>query len=408
MDTATVNEAFESLDRWVVENRWRGYDPYDIRGQDWYVRLFGAQNIYSRKLRGALTLLEKRLPPQALRNLLRIPRQVNAKAMGLFASAYLLRWQMTGDRHYEDRSRELLAWLIDNQSTGFPGMSWGYPFHWQSRIFLPRGTPSIVVTATVGDAWLKHYELTRSPRSLAVLEGIAEFILHGLNRPVDDGDRLCFSYTPLDQFRVHNASLFGAAFLARMCEITGREDFGELAMRAARYTLSEQNDDGSFHYWGSEPPTIIDHYHTGFVLRHLDTIRIAMSADSVEPPLERGFTFYHDRMFTDDSVPKFTPESRYPVDIHACAEALICIAQLGPHFGRLERLQPVFEFTQNRMRTTEGWYMAAVELRGGKERDVHVPFMRWGQAWMLLAFARLQALLTRTPADHSEPQCASE
>jgi hypothetical protein len=394
------------LDRWISDHGWAGYDPYDIRGQDWYVALFGTQNALFRRVRGALALLEYRMPPLGLRRVLRIRKEINAKGMGLFASAYLTQGVATGDPAHYQKAEETLAWLADNQSRGYPGVSWGYPFHWQSRVFLPRGTPSSVVTATVGDAWLQHYEVTQSPRSLALLEGIADFFQSALNRPVEDEERLCFSYTPLDQFKVHNASLFAAAFLARFGALSGNADLKRLALKAVRYTLSEQNKDGSFYYWGSEPATIIDHYHTGFVLRHLDTVRRVLSADFIEAPLSRGYNFYVNQLFTTAGIPKFTPDNIYPVDIHSCAEALLCICQLGPRLGGLERLRPVFEYIQEKMLSPDGWYFAALHEKNEREFPVRVPYMRWGQAWMLLALARLQFRLYETPLSNTDAACA--
>lgn len=407
MNESTVEGAFSALDRWITVNGWAGYDPYDIRGQDWYVRLFGAQFWPFRKLRGVLALIESELPPMALRRLLHIRREINPKAMGLIASAYLTRWETSADQSFRDKAEEVLSWLAANRCRDYPGASWGYPFHWQSRIFLPRGTPSVVVTATVGDAWLCHYERTQSTKSLDIAESIARFFLSSLNRPVDENDRLCFSYTPLDQFKVHNASLFAAAFLARLGALTGNRDYEALALRAVRYTLSEQNADGSFHYWGSEPPTIVDHYHTGFVLRHLDTVRRSTSAEFITEPLAHGYAFYFDHLFGADGTPKFTPDSLYPIDIHSCAEAILCIAQLGGEFGTATRLARVFAFTQEKMLTSDGWYLAAIRQKRGREVRQSVPYMRWGQAWMLLALARLQAALQNSSSFSQELQCES-
>jgi hypothetical protein len=399
LDEDAVNEAITALDGWIDRNGWAGYDPYDIRGQDWYQRLFGAQNRLFRKVRGALALAEAKLPPDRLRQFLRVKKEINAKGMGLLASAYLSRFVVTNDRNLLARAEEILDWLRHNRCNDYPGSSWGYPFHWQSRIFLPRGTPSVVVTATVGDAWIDHYQLTREPASLEIAAEIARFFVQGLNRPVDDDDRICFSYTPLDRFKVHNANLFAAAFLARLCAITEDSELGDMALRAVRYTLSEQNPGGSFFYWGSEPPTIIDHYHTGFVLRHLDTVRESMAADFIDAPLRRAYDFYLNRLFTDQGTPKFTPNRLYPIDIHSCAEAILCLCQLGPRLGGIDGAAAVFELTQSRMRAADGWYIAALRLNRRRETAVRIPYMRWGQAWMMLALSRLQARLRLMPAN---------
>jgi len=390
-----MSEALTQLDRWIMQNGWAGYDPYDIRGQDWFIVLFGHQTWLHRKLRGVLGLIEQHLPPHALRKVLRIKKTINPKGMGLLASACLSQYKVTAEKQFLVRAEAILAWLTANGNRVYPGISWGYPFHWQSRIFIPRGTPSVVVTGTVGDAWIEHYELTKSQESKNTLERIAQFLLKGLNRYQKSSDQICFSYTPLDTYKVHNANLFAAAFLARLGVITGEDQYSRLALDAVRYTISEQNSAGSFYYWGSEPPTIIDHYHTGFVLRHLDTVQRATGADFIGEPLKRGYQFYLDNLFTADGIPKFTPDSLYPIDIHSCSEAIICVSQLGQAFGGLDRIEPVLRFAIDNMQTDEGYYIAEIRKRWWGDQKATVPYMRWAQAWMLLALARLLAIVSQ-------------
>jgi hypothetical protein len=387
---AKYMDALLALESWISKNGWAGYDPYDIRGQDWFARYFGYQTRFYKKVRGALAVIEQNLPPNALRRILRIKKEINAKAMGLMASGYLSLFKTTGQQQYLVKAEDILAWLASNGNQAYPGISWGYPFHWQSGIFTPRGTPSSVVTGVVGDAWLDHYELSESQESQIIARRVAEFFLNGLNRYKKRGDQICFSYTPLDNFKVHNANLFAAAFLARLWAITSDECYKDLSLKAVRYTLSEQNDDGSFYYWGSDPRTMIDHYHTGFILRHLDTIQRATGADFINQPLKQGYSFYVNELFTGDGVPKYTPDSLYPINIHSCSEAILCLSQLGTDQGGFDRLEAVVSFTIKNMRADEGFYIAELRKRWWGEQKVTVPYMRWAQAWMFLALARLQ------------------
>ena len=115
----------------------------------------------------------------------------------------------------------------------------GIHFIGNLEFFFPKGTPSSVVTGTVADAWLEHYLITGSERSLDVCRGIADFFLTCLNRFEKKPGQLCFSYTPLDNFRVHNASLFVANFLARFGKIEKNREFINFALNAVRYTISE-------------------------------------------------------------------------------------------------------------------------------------------------------------------------
>lgn len=388
-----VSDALAQLETWITKNGWAGYDPYDVRGQDWFVRFFGYQTWFYRKVRGVLSLTEQNLPPLVLRRALQIKKEINAKGMGLMACAYMSLFKTTGQQQYLVKAEDILAWLDANGNTKFPGISWGYPFHWQSRIFIPRGTPSSVVSGTVGDAWLDHYELTKSQKSLDVATRIAVFFLEGLNRHEKNNDQICFSYTPLDNFKVHNANLFTAAFLARLWAITGEDRYKELSLKAVHYTLSEQNIDGSFYYWGTEPPTIIDHYHTGFVLRHLDTIKRATGSNFISQPLQRGYKFYLEKLFTENGIPKMTPDSLYPIDVHSCSEAILCVSQLESPLGNNNRLGPVLRFLIDNMLTGKGYYIAEIRKRWWGEQKMLVPYMRWGQAWIFLALARLNETL---------------
>jgi hypothetical protein len=382
-----IEAAYLDLDRWIDNNGWAGYDPFDIRGQDWYVRLLGREDVLSHYVRSAVGMAESRLPQLGLRKALNVKPAINAKAIGLLATAYLARYWETKDQNSLQKAQRALSWLNQNRSASSTGIAWGYPFHWNSRIFIPRGTPSGVVTGVVGDAFLDNYEITGDPDSLEVASGISRFILEELNRPVDQPATLCFSYTPLDDFKVLNASLYSAAFLARLGSILENEEMLAIARRAAAYVVSEQNPDGSFYYWGSEPPTHIDHFHTGFVLRHLDTVMKCCSADFIDAPLQKGYEFYKTRLF-ENGIPKNTPDSLYPIDIHSCAEALICLSRFETRYGGHELIQSVFDFCTGRMRHPDGYYVADIRRSVLGERRTEIPYMRWGQAWMLLAFAR--------------------
>jgi hypothetical protein len=381
--------AHTALEDWLQRNGWAGYDPYDIRGQDWYFRLFGGSGWVARKARGVLWIAETSFDPLVLRRLLRIAPAVNAKGMGLMALAHLRLATLPGNEHHRPRAEAVLDWLSQHACQDYAGRSWGYPFHWNSRIPIPRGTPSVVVTCTVGDAWLEYVRQTGSSIGLQYCQHIADFLLHGLNRTIIDAERCCFSYTPLDHFKVHNANLFAASFLTQFSVISNNRQYLDIALAAARYTISEQNVDGSFYYWGSEAPTIVDHYHTGFVLRHLTTVFRASQDEAIFKAIERGYLFYTTTFFDDDGAPRFTPTSRYPIDIHSCAEAILVFAAMSSLFGHNTLLDRVIEFTCRRMINSDGSFIAKIDHSRGQERMMRIPYHRWGQSWMFLALSSI-------------------
>lgn len=391
-----VIESITKLDGWIEQNGWAGYDPYDIKEHPWILRAIRnqSQNTVLKLGREALLKGIDRFP-LASREFLRIQKQVNAKAMGLFASAYLNLYQCCEEEAYLQKAQECLKWLEGNKSQGYIGDCWGYPFDWQSLVLIPRGTPTAVVSSICGDAFWDFYKFTGDKKYLAVCQSICEFFINNLNLDYVDDNRLCFSYTPLDRFHIHNGNLFAAAFLIKVGKELGREDFYQHGIKALNYTLNAQNEDGSFYYWAlSEKEAYnipdatlknIDHYHTGFVLRSLYSIYKSTNDDRVLEALSKGYQFYRDNLFEDKRVPKLIPDSKYPIDIHSCAESILCMSTLSGIFSdALEYAQNAFLWTRDNIQDKDGHFYY---LRT-KHRLNKIAYIRWGQAWMMRALSQ--------------------
>lgn len=380
-------EATLGLDGWIARNGWAGWDPYDIRGTPAMLRLERSPSNIARLVRGGLYQLERRAPLMA-RKLTGVKPQVNAKGMGLFASSYLRLWKLTGDGRFLGRAEECLSWLKQNPAKGYPGISWGYPFDWQSRIFIPRGTPSAVVTVHAADAFWDDYVLRQRPESFRVCEQAAQFLAEGLNHDDVGQGATCLSYTPLDQMHVHNANLFSAEFLIRIGRATNRREWVDLGLAAARYALKEQREDGSIDYYGRDQAGKLrgynDHYHVGFEIRCLDAIGSLTGDEAFTRAADHYYSYYVTHYLASNGHPKLTPAASYPVNIHACAEALLVNAQMSTRRSEGKALlERVTEWTLEHMRTEEGWFGWLLLGPPRRTRLVEIPMLRWGQAWML-------------------------
>ncbi len=384
-----VRESIERLNSWLVENGWAGYDPYDLPGLAVFIRpTSGPSQLFRR-----LVLRAGYYFPRLLRRSLGIPKTINAKGMGLFAEGYRLLYEVTGQDDYLQRAQEALAWLEAHSCPGYAGYCWGYPFDWRSRVLIPAGTPSSVVSATVGHAFWGFFQMTGEQRYLDICRSICEFFVQNLNIKRFAGDRICFSYTPIDDFCVHNANLFVAEFLVRVGLAASQDCYLDLGWQAARYTVSQQNDDGSICYWSrdQEPKCRIDHYHSGFEIRCLYGLWKSTADARIGQALRAYYTFYQDRLFQDRMVPKMTPERLYPIDIHSCAEAVLCHSTLAPDFAEAwDYLQRSVPWILQQMQHREGWFIYRIDrLPGGICHRLNIPYVRWGQAWMLLSLATL-------------------
>ena len=392
-----VIESVERLDTWIRTNGWAGYDPYDIKGHPLILRMMSNAH-----LRWPLSLVRQSVLnyteyfPQASRRFLRIEPEINAKAMGLFASAYLALHRILGEESYLIQAQECLLWLEKNNSPGYLESCWGYPFDWQSLVLLPKGTPSAVVTSICAHAFWDFYEYTGDQTYLDVCQSACRFFTRNLKVDCIDNDHLCFSYTPLDRFHVHNANLFVAEFLIRVGIEVGNSEWQQYGTSALNYTLDAQNADGSFYYWAlSEKDNYsisnvtlrnIDHYHTGFVLRSLYSIYKGTQDSKVFKALTSGYKFYRDFLFEDMTVPKLKSDRLYPINIHSCAEAILCMSTMSDLFpDAAEYAVNSACWSISNMQDSDGYFYYLRNI----DRAVKIPYIRWGQAWMMRALAAI-------------------
>jgi hypothetical protein len=392
-----LTDSILKLDGWIERNGWAGYDPYDIQGHPWLLWALNHKSplLPSTAASWILQVGADRFPCSA-RKALRIKKEINAKAMGLFASAYLKLFQSTNNVSYFHKAQRCLNWLEQNRNQGYAGYCWGYPFDWQSVIFIPKGTPSAVVSSICGNAFWDFYKLMGDKRYLNICQRICDFILNNLNISRDEPDRLCFSYTPLDKSHVHNANLLAAEFLIKVARELGNQSWNDYGIKALKYTLDAQNRDGSFYYWALGEKEVyrisentlktIDNYHTGFILRSLHSIYKSTQNNLVLKALSNGYEFYRNNLFKDNRIPKLKPDALYPINIHSCAEGILCMSTLSDVFpGASEYAWNVFSWTKQNMQDKDGYfYHLKTNNRVNK-----MPYIRWGQAWMMRAMSNL-------------------
>ncbi|MGQ9460602.1 MAG: hypothetical protein ACUVRA_05180 [Candidatus Bathyarchaeaceae archaeon] len=386
-----VLESVEKLDEWTHNNGWSGYDPFDVLGTPAILSVLGIKTLALRKIRLPVVALV-RLFPKASRLLLRVKKAVNAKAMALFVRAYLNLYECFKKEEYLDRALTCLSWLEKNFSKGYSAYCWGYPFDWQSLMLFPKRTPSGVVSSIAGHAFLDAYDMLGRREYLKVSEDVCRFILNDLNRK-EYNKKLCFSYTPLDDYEVHNANLWCASLLARVAFHTKNDLFKKTAIKAVNFTLSDQRDDGAWHYWSTRyagqkgiESNVIDNYHTGFIIECLMDCDRYISPPNVKEPIQKGINFYVKNLFLDGSIPKWTPNNIYPIDIHSCAQAIITLAKYSEVSKQcLNISRQVALWTIKNMQDEKGFFYYRV-YRWGVDKT---PYIRWGQAWMLLALSRL-------------------
>jgi hypothetical protein len=381
------------IDSWLAQNGWKGYDPYDIKAVPWVLELTekGNNSKFWAFFREFVFEFFYTFPAFS-RNLLRITQEINPKAMGLFSTGYLDLYKITYDKSFLEKSLNCLDWLMHNKIKVNGGSGWGYPFEWQSGQRIPRNTPNGIVTTAVGDAFWNHYQYTNDKKYLDECTRICKFLV---SLPVDkiDVEKICFSYTPVFINHIHNLNLFVAEFLIKTGINVNNNDWIESGIKAVNYTVSSQLENGLFDYNGPPEPAQkhYDNYHTGFVLRMLHSIDKLIEREDVKLALKKGYNSYITNFFESETIPKLTPRKKYRIDIHSCAESILCLTTLSDIFPEaIQNAGKVLNWSIENLQDNSGYFYYGIlksRLTGLKFRS-KIPYLRWGQAWMLRAISR--------------------
>jgi len=361
---------------------WAGIDPYDALNS----RIFEA-----------LPVLDSRIPrlilSQALKRSVVNPRAVllvtpaqNPKAAALFLMS-LLKLTERGLIKGEALIEGLINILVHRRSPNYDEWCWGYSFPWQTRTLLvPRWTPNLVCTTFVANALLDAYEHSKNEKILEMAVSSARYVVRELYWN-DGKDVAGFAY-PLPSMRnnVHNGNLLGAAMLCRVSKYTGDQSLNRTALRVARFSASRQRQDGSWLYGESPTQNWIDNFHTGYNLCALREIGNYLGTTEFEQSVRLGFDFYKNHFFREDGAAKYYHDKTYPIDIHCVAQSmitLVALKDLDP--GNVSLAQKVCQWAMGHMWDEEGFFYYRV-LRAWTNR---ISYMRWSQAWMLLALSTL-------------------
>ncbi len=387
-------DAVRKLVAYCQANNWAGYDPCDALNS----RVFGMLPfLNSRFPRLALTQALKRSPIN-LRRLLLVQKAQNPKAMALFLSAFV---RLSGSNlvDAEPLAGFMIERLIALRSHRTDYWCWGYSFPWQMRKdIVPRWAPNLVCTTFAANALLDVYEKFQDSRCLEMASSAAEYILNELywtRGEIVSG----FSGPRADlQVQVYNANFLAAALLCRVYRHTGEIRFLDPALTAARYSAAMQFPDGSWTYGETSTQQWIDNFHTGFNLCALRSIGRYGGTGEFDGYLRRGLDFYRSHFLCENGAVRYFHDRTYPIDIHCVAQTMITLMELQDlDPACVSEAQSVFQWAMNHMWDDRGFFYYRL-LPHWTNRTSYI---RWSQAWMLLAMA---TLLSRPGESNTLPE----
>ena len=394
--TALIN-SLTRLKDYCEREQFKGWDPYDGLNSRLLMGIPGLKNVGFYRL--VVIQLFKRNPIN-LRRLALVPKDYNAKGVGLLLQGYCNLHEAVS-KHEElsahfgtpaqikEQINRLAAILLSLQSQGdYHGACWGYNFDWQARLLFlfPKNTPTVVATCFAATALMSAYEVTGNKEYLDVALSSAQFVIHDLHRtPCDVG--FLFSYSPLPgNDTVYNASLLGSKLLSRCYAYTGNEEYKRLARESVLACCAGQQESGAWVYGKLPVQSWVDSFHTGYNLEALWTYGQCTGDHSQEQCLSKGLEYYLAHFFESDGCPKYYDNKKYPIDIHCPGQLFSTLVAMGEHEKNSDLIEKVLEWTISNMQSPKGYFY--YQLKPGISS--RISYMRWSNAFM---FNSLSCLL---------------
>jgi hypothetical protein len=359
---------------------YRGHDPFDALASP----VFRAPVLRSAWLPRFAAQQVVRRSPVDLRPLLRVPKGRNpvTVALAVEASAHLHRADPAHADAHRARAEAGVELLARLRSPGWSGDCWGYDFDWEARYTrMPAGTPTIVATGIVTNALHTAYALLGIERALEMCASAARFVLTDLDRTPGPDDTFCWSYSPLYRDTVLNATMKGARLCAQVHAHTGDPELAEAAAATIAFVADRQDPSGAWPYAVGDARGWADNFHTAYVLDCLKAYERASGDTRFAAVAQRGWRYYRERFFLDDTLPKYFDDRVLPLDATACAQSIITLC----HFGDRATAARVATVTREHLERPDGSYAYQVRRR----RTIRTPFIRWSAAWMSAALATL-------------------
>ena len=389
-----VKIALYRLKKYCEKEHFKGWDPYDGLNS----RLFNAIPFLRKSAFCRLVMIQGfKRNPFNLRRLALIPKQHNAKGIGLFLQGYCnlykaveRNWSL--EQHYGtceeilERIHELGRLLISMQSKGdYHGACWGYNFDWQARLYFlfPKNTPTVVATNFCATALMEAYEITKEQKYLDIALSSARFVIEDLHHSKQQ-EGFLFSYSPLPgNDTVYNASLLGSRLLSFCYKYTGDEEYKRLAKESIIACCKGQQESGAWGYGLMPFQNWVDSFHTGYNLDALIAYQENTGDKSFNHYIKKGFDYYIHHHFDKNNEPKYYDTKKYPIDIHCPGQLFVTLSRLHKFSEHKKIASDVLRWTIKHMQDKKGYFY--YQLKKGISSKIS--YMRWSNAFMFCALS---------------------
>ena len=325
--------------------------------------------------------------PHISRKLNKISPQKYPQAQAMLVRG-LIRLANKGNNFFEESEiYNEVDWILQNKSNHSNGYLWGQPYDWySSHCVFPSCIPRTTVTSQVGLCLIELFEWSQNEYYLDIAKNICFTIIKDFNFFYDEDDFICISYTTLDNYLIHNASMLAASLFIKVYQYSFIEEFYNVSFNCGKFTKKHQGSDGSFEYKVSKNrKSKIDNYHTGFVLESFYYLNTVLNDSSFNYTFKKGLNYYVENLF-EGPIPKMTNNAKYPIDIQSCAQSIITLSLDINLKSNINLAHRIAKYTIKNLFLNDSNHFAYQLNKNKIDKSF---YFRWSDSWMIRALAYL-------------------
>lgn len=373
----------------ITKEDFSGFDPFD--GLNSRLLQCSKMDKFS-FVRLAWIQLFKRSPVN-FRAIAFVPKKRNPKGIGLIILGLICDYRRTQDDHYLKLANNLGEWLLLQKSDPdvWKHACWGYHFDWQARAFyVPRGKPNIITTCYVARALYELSDLNSNQAFRDAALDAARFIQHYLY--TEHNGKKYFAYIPGETAFVHNASLWGAAWLVYAGKVLNDEMMINTGMDVCMQSVNAQNNVGAWVYGERSHHQFIDGFHTGYNLEALNLVREVTNTTLFDHAIETGLKYYKENLFLADGTPKYYHNEKYPLDMHSAAQAILTLLKVNYSEENQVLVEKIISWSIMNLYSDVNQRFIYQKNRWFTNK---INYLRWTQAWSYYSFAYYNSFISQ-------------
>ena len=329
--------------------------------------------------------------PINFRKILRVQSRPNNKAVALICRAIIRQpIQSASDIILQQHIEYILSQSLYKDYGYYCWNANNFPIQTIREYQMPT-VPGIIGTEACASAIFDYYRYREKRKDLEqILINVRDFFLNELL--VRNRESVYFKYKPISKEYecIYNASLIAAKYIAKIDNYFNLHSNEDIVHSCFRFVISKQNKDGSWYYGlnlktGYQKKQI--DFHQGFILDAiLEYLDIVDHKQAFLESYLKGLDFYYQKQFNRDGKSYYRYPRKYPIDIHNQAQGIITFVKAGKIDKKyMTFAKKIANWTTREMRSTSGYfYYQKFPFVNNK-----IPYIRWGQAWMLYALAIL-------------------